>query len=90
MSTHMQTNQMTTELQQHKKKLNKSLDIITDINYDLLHPCSMAWGVLSVDEAENAFNNINESLWEEWGNKSYNILFNIEQMDYNLIRYNKL
>lgn len=54
------------------------LQEIEDINYDLLHPCEMAWGKITPEEADDAFNDVNNELWDDWGNKSSNILYYIQ------------
>ena len=53
---------------------------IQTINDYLLHPDSMCWGKMTPEEADNVFNDVNDELYEEWGNKSFNILYYIDHL----------
>ena len=47
---------------------------LNDINYSLLHPDKMIWGKMTEEECEDAFNDVTNSIHEDWGTKSYCIL----------------
>jgi len=61
--------------QQQFTKVVKSINFYNDI---LLHPCRIVWGEMSVEEADDAFNDVNNELHDEWGVKSMNLLYYIK------------
>tara|TARA_R110002073_G_scaffold12786_1_gene55699 strand:- start:835 stop:1320 length:486 start_codon:yes stop_codon:yes gene_type:complete len=59
-------------------KVMEQIIILNDI---LLEPDKMAWGDITREEADDAFNDVTNPLHEEWGTKSFNLLHWISDMD---------
>lgn len=70
---------MTTIYYKQLQLKKEMLEEIKHINYDLLHPDCMAWGTMTVDDAEDGFLGKNE-FYDEWGTKSFNILWCIKDI----------
>ena len=62
----------------HRHHFKKVMDEIDAINYDLTHPDSMAWGMMTIDECEASF--LPDGFYyDDWGDKSMNILHYISE-----------
>lgn len=65
-------------------KYGKIMDQIKRLNDAVLEVDSMAWGDVSREEADDAFNDVTNILHEEWGTKSFNLLhWNSDWDDWN-------
>jgi len=56
----------------------KSINYYNDI---LLNPDKMVWGTMTKEEADDAFNDINNDLHEDWGTKSSEMLLWIREVN---------
>jgi len=68
----------------HQKTFKNVVEELNSLNEELLKPCVMIWGRMTPEEADDTFNNIQPhhgdyNHYNDWGNKTYNILFNIDQ-----------
>ena len=52
---------------------------INNLNDSVLNVDKSIWGAMTTEEVDNTYNNENSKWYDDWGNKSFNILFNIEQ-----------
>ena len=52
---------------------------INNLNDSVLNVDKSIWGAMTTEEVDNTYNNKNSKWYDDWGNKSFNILFNIKQ-----------
>tara|TARA_R110001606_G_scaffold321668_1_gene468574 strand:+ start:675 stop:893 length:219 start_codon:yes stop_codon:yes gene_type:complete len=56
-----------------KEQFNVCMKHLETLNFELLHPDVMAWGQFSEEEADDIYND--DARNEEWGNKSFGLLY---------------
>ena len=65
-------------MENYKKNFDKTMDELNKINDKLLNPDTFVWGKMTEEETDDYFNDPTSDMYDEWGNKSFNILMEIE------------
>ena len=60
------------------KEVVKDISLLNEL---VLNPDEFNWGAMTEEEADDHFNNVESSLYDEWGDKSMNMIIWIKDLE---------